>query len=150
MLTQKRMANSHSEWIKVQEGRIYTFLDYCESLPGLYDRIKESQQTLATYGVSSPTIMSREEAKYQKGTKTYSDARLLDMIEQKDILVRDYLSADHYCWKVQQVLVGLSPDDINLLYLRYECGYSYRQLGDMYYRSKDAIQKRIVRILESF
>ena len=102
------------------------------------------------YGVKSPRIISQEEAKYQKGTMVYSDAALLEKIELRDSLIKDYLYKDWYCLKIQEFLEHLQPDDVELLSMRFEMRYTLRQIADIYYSNKDSIQKRIQEIMLRF
>lgn len=135
-------------WFKSVEYRINVFLDYCYELPALYDQINQIQSELNIYGVKSPRIISQEEAKYQKGTKVYTDAALLEKIELRDSLIKDYLYKDWFCLKIQEFLETLSSEDVELLSMRYERRCTLRQMAVMLYSNKDSIQKRLSLILE--
>jgi len=137
-------------WIKSAEYRINVFLDYCYELPALYDHIYQIQSELNKYGVNSPKIISQEEAKYQKGTMVYTDAALLEKIEVRDSLIKDYLYKDWYCLKIQKFLETLPPEDVELLSMRYERRCTLRQIADIYYSNKDSVQKKIQEIIVRF
>jgi hypothetical protein len=55
------------------------FIRGCRKLARIYEDLIELNVRINNYGVSSPKIMTIEEAKYQKGTKIYTDVPLLEL-----------------------------------------------------------------------
>ncbi len=102
------------------DTRVRMFVQYAWSLPRLYEQAMEYSEMLNTYGVSSPRIMSLEEAKYQKGTRIYSDINLLEAIERETEAWLEYHEASLYCNRMAKKLAKLDNYELNLLYLKYE------------------------------
>lgn len=127
---------------------VRVFLHYCHELPDLFDEIRKTELDLRFYGVSSPKIMSMEEAKYQKGTKIYSTDALNALIEKQDRLIAQYRYMDWFCRNVQSGLQALKPEDVQIVSERFEFGYQLREIADLHNSNKDTIQKRIRDALE--
>ena len=70
-------------------------------------RIKEIDTELDSYGVSSPRILSKEEAKYQKGTRIHTDAPLLELISEKDDLDKELAMAESICRQIESKMDAL-------------------------------------------
>ena len=119
------------------------FIKFCRRMPSTYDRIHELRSQMDGYGVSSPRIKNTEEAKYQEGTKIYSDKGLINLITTIDSLTEEYAFMDAFCLRVQRRLMELSDDDVEVLYYRYECGYTLRQMAAMYFTNKDSMSRRL-------
>ena len=135
-------------WGRANESLIRVFLMYCQKLLDSYDEIRHLQAKISTYGLSSPRIKSLEEAKYQSSARSQSETELLQLIEKRDALRNEYQYMDWFCYQIQLGLMKLSPEDLELLYLRFERGYTLRQLGDMLCSNKDSVQQQLSEILE--
>ncbi|WP_458457523.1 sigma factor-like helix-turn-helix DNA-binding protein [Pseudobutyrivibrio sp.] len=136
--------------IQNAERELRSFIYYCQKLVWLYERIRALDIELSSFGISSPKIKSKEEAQYQAGTKIYSDIPLLDLISEQDEYKSEYYDLNRRCLKVQKVLVTLTDEEVELLYLRIERGHTYRQMARMLYLSKNTVSRRMNSILNKF
>lgn len=124
---------------QVLEDELRLYFDYQRKLPSILERYNAVQAKLNAYGVSSPAIRDREEAKYQRGTRVYSDARLLDLIEERDRLESEVKYKTGFCARIQAMIdeADLSPEETELLQYRFEKGYSLRLIGSLFLCQKD-------------
>lgn len=140
------------EDIELANCELMTFVFYIRSISRLEQDLHDIDLQLNTFGVSSPKIMSLEEAKYQKGTRIYSDAPLLQIfseqaeIEDKIRSYKDFIS--RVCRKL--VALKLNEHQLDLLYYRYERGMTYDQIADKLGYSRQAIQWQMDFILKQF
>lgn len=136
--------------IEKADAKLRLFVAYARSLIRLYEEANEVSMRLNTYGVSSPKIMSPEEAKYQKGTRIYSTVNLLDLMEQESEAWNAYHDASTYCNRMARSFIGLADDELRLLYLRYEKGYTFEQIGMIINYSTGHVRRLLVKCLEKF
>lgn len=136
--------------VKNAERELRCFIYYCHKLVWLYDRIKQIDIELSSFGLSSPTIRSKDEAKYQRGTQIYSTIPLLEKITEQDDYKSEYYDLNRRCLKIQKTLVTLEDSEVDLLYLHIERGYSYRHIATMKFTNKDTIMQKLTAIYEKF
>ena len=136
--------------IQNAERELRSFIYYCHKLVWLYERIRALDIELSSFGISSPKIKSKEEAKYQAGTRIYSDMPLLDLISEQDDYKSEYYDLNRRCLKVQKVLVTLSDEEVQLLYLRIERGYTLRQLAKLNFTNRMTISRTLNNIYSKF
>ena len=136
--------------VKNAERELRSFIYYCHKLVWLYDKIKQIDDELSSFGLSSPKIRSTEEAKYQRGTQIYSDVPLLEKITEQDDYKSEYYDLNRRCLKIQKTLVTLNDNEVDLLYLHIERNYSYRQMAVIKYSNKDRIMQEMLAIYEKF
>lgn len=132
------------------ENELRLFFDYKRKLPQIRERLDAAQAKLDTFGVSSPKIRSTEEAKYQRGTPIYSNARLLTLIEERDRLQAEVTYKTGFCARIQAMIdsADLSPEEMELLQYRYRDMYSLRLLGQMYCSNRTTINEQLYVIRE--
>ena len=135
-------ANIELEW----------FIRSCRRLVRLYDDLVDMNARINTYGVSSPKIMTIDEAKYQKGTRIYSDVPLLELFAEEDALKREYKVTSAVCSliKVKLASLQLSDSDLKILYYRYEKRYTYEQIAERLCYTKQAVQWHLDVILKLY
>ena len=115
-------------------------------------RIKEIDTELDSYGVSSPRILSKEEAKYQKGTRIHTDAPLLELISEKDDLDTELAMAESICRQIKAKMdaLQLTPEETKILILRYDYLCTYDQIAERMNYSKHSVQYKLDAILRRF
>ena len=129
------------------ETRIKFFVQCARSLPRLYEQAQECSILLNNYGVSSPRIMSLEEAKYQKGTRIYSNINLLEAIEAETEAWVKYHEASLYCGRMGRQFAKLDEFELDLLYYKYECAMTLDQIGALIGYSKSHTKRLIDNVL---
>ena len=144
--------NRIDEDIAHADRELADFVYNCQELIRLYDQIREIDIQLNNYGISSPKIMSLEEAKYQKGTKIYSDVPLLELIAKQDDLVREYVFLTESCSRVKKKLIrmDLNSNDLMILYYRYERHMICEHIANVLGYSRTGIQYRLDVIRELY
>lgn len=133
--------------VEYGDTKLRLFIHYARSLVSLYNEANEYSIQLNTYGVSSPRIMSPEEAKYQKGTRIYSNINLLELMEQESQAWLRYHDASSYCNTMGRQFQTLDDDELRLLYLRYERNCTFEQIGMIINYSETHTRRLIERIL---
>lgn len=128
------------------------FIRGCRKLARIYEDLIELNVRINNYGVSSPKIMTIEEAKYQKGTKIYTDVPLLELFADEDELRREYAAVSAVCSRIKHKLskMQLSDADLRLLYYRYEKRYTYEQIAERLCYTKQAVQWHLDVILKLY
>ncbi len=129
------------------DAQLRLFVANARSLESLWEEANEYSMMLDTYGVSSPKILSPEEAKYQKGTRIYSNINLLELMEQESQAWLRYHSASSYCNMMGRTFRELDDDELRLLYLRYERNYTFEQIGFVINYSETHTRRLIERVL---
>lgn len=107
---------------------------------------EELEKERITGGVHSPGIMSTEEAKYQKGTKIYKN-KVEDLIgriascQQR----RDWFQAtlDRYA----RFMKKLDAEEHDMVFMKYEQHHSYEEIGEQFFKSREAVRKTIRKAL---
>lgn len=105
------------------------------------DRLHEINEELSGK-VSSPSIKSIEEAKYQSGTKIYRN-NIAELMYEEEQLIKD---RDYYLRRVKTVesfLQKLSDDEVYLLELKYWHRFSFKAMSKILYISIPAVYKKI-------
>ncbi len=128
------------------------FIRGCRKLARIYEDLIELNVRINNYGVSSPKIMTIEEAKYQKGTKIYTDVPLLELFAEEDALKREYKVTSAMCSliKVKLASLQLSDSDLKLLYYRYERNFTYEQIAERMHYSRQTVQWHLDLILKLY
>lgn len=133
--------------IEKADAKLRLFVVYARSLIRLYEEAHEYSLQLDTYGVSSPRIMSPEEAKYQKGTRIYSNINLLELMEKESSSWLEYHEASSYCNRMAKQFRYLGDDELRLLYLRYERSCTFEQISMIINYSETHTRRLIEKIL---
>ena len=107
---------------------------------------EELEKERITGGVHSPGIMSTEEAKYQKGTHIYRNKveYLLGEIascQQR----REWFQATLN--RYAQFMKRLEPDEHDMVFMKYEQHHSYEEIGEQFFKSREAVRKTIRKAL---
>ena len=100
--------------------------------------------------VSSPRIKSTEEAKY-KNSPAYSSGglgeKIMDILDDREERQKDYDHALNELHRIGEFLRRLSPEDVEIIYRRYEWRQSLRQISRAMYMSHEAVRKRLMSAL---
>ena len=72
--------------LQVIDRELGNHYEYKKQLEMVNERIAEIDAQLTSIG--SPRIVSPEEAKYQKGTRIYSDINMLELFQEQDQLIK--------------------------------------------------------------
>ena len=75
----------YREDLQVIDRELRNHYEYKKQLEEVNERIAEIDAQLTSIG--SPRIMSPDEAKYQKGTRIYSDINMLELFQEQDQLI---------------------------------------------------------------
>lgn len=127
-----------------RELRSYYF--YLKKIERLQEKIYEIDVKLTSVG--SPPIRSLEEAKYQRGTRIYSDINLLELFEEQDELIKQKQDLIYLVSRMQKRLCRLSDEEMKLIEQRYRFKKTLRELADELSSNKDTIQHQLERILK--
>lgn len=140
------------EDIELANCELMTFVFYIRSIGRLEQDLHDIGLQLNTFGVSSPRIVSLEEAKYQKGTRIYSDAPLLQIFSEQAEMEEKIRSYKQFISRVCRKLgeLKLNEHQLDLLYYRYEKAMTYDQIADRLGYSRQAIQWQLDLILKQF
>ena len=118
---------------------------YKRKLEEVNYRITEIDAQLTSIG--GPRIMSEDEAKYQKGTKIYSNINMLDLFQEQDDLMKEKQDLIYLISRVQVKLNILSDDEMGLIEKRYKNKKTLRDLAIELCSNKDTIYNQIEKIL---
>ena len=119
--------------------------EYKKQLETVNERITEIDVKLTSVG--SPPIRSIEEAKYQRGTRTYSDINLLELFEEQDELIKQKQDLLYLIGRVQVKLNKLNDEELQLIEQRYKYKKTVRELAILENSNKDTIFKQIEKTL---
>ena len=122
-----------------RELRSYYF--YLKKIERLQEKIYEIDVKLTSVG--SPPIKSIEEAKYQRGTKIYSDVNLLELFEEQDELIRQKQDLTYLIDRMQKRLNRLSDEELELIEQRYKYKKTLREMAVEMNSNKDTVKMRI-------
>lgn len=123
--------------------RSYYF--YLQKIERLQEKIYEIDVKLTSVG--SPPIRSIEEAKYQRGTKIYSDINLLELFEEQDELIKQKQDLLYLISRVQVKLNKLNDEELKLIEQRYKYKKTLRELAVDEYGGKSTMSRRLDEIL---
>ena len=131
----------YREDLQVIDRELRNHYEYKKQLEEVKERIAEIDAQLTSIG--SPRIVSSEEAKYQKGTRIYSDINMLELFQEQDQLIKQKQDLLYLISRVQVKLNKLDEEDIKLLEQRYKNKKTLRELAAEMCSNKDTINAKI-------
>lgn len=135
----------YREDLQVIDRELRNHYEYKKQLEDVNYRIVEIDAQLTSIG--SPRIMSPEEAKYQKGTRIYSDINMLELFQEQDQLIKQKQDLFYLISRVQVKLNKLDEEDMRLLEQRYKYKKTLRELAQNMYNGKSTMSRRLDDIL---
>lgn len=135
----------YREDLQVIDRELRNHYEYKKQLEEVNERIAEIDAQLTSIG--SPRIMSPEEAKYQKGTRIYSDINMLELFQEQDQLIKQKQDLLYLISRVQVKLNKLDEEDMQLLEQRYKYKKTLRELAAEMCSNKDSMNKQIENVL---
>jgi hypothetical protein len=135
----------YREDLQVIDRELRNHYEYKKQLEMVNERIAEIDAQLTSIG--SPRIVSPEEAKYQKGTRIYSDINMLELFQEQDQLIKQKQDLLYLISRVQARLNKLDEEDMQLLEQRYKYKKTLRELAVEMCSNKDTIKNKIGQIL---
>ena len=135
----------YREDLQVIDRELRNHYEYKKQLEMVNERIAEIDAQLTSIG--SPRIVSPEEAKYQKGTKIYSDINMLELFQEQDQLIKQKQDLLYLISRVQVKLNKLDEEDMQLLENRYKYKKTLRELAVEMCSNKDSMNKQIENVL---
>ena len=135
----------YREDIQVVDRELRNHYEYKKQLETVNERIAEIDAQLTSIG--SPKIMSPEEAKYQKGTRIYSDINMLELFQEQDQLIKQKQDLLYLISRVQVKLNKLDEEDMQLLEQRYKYKKTLREMAQNMYNGKSTMSRRLDDIL---
>lgn len=135
----------YREDIQIIDRELRNHYMYKRKLEEVSYRIAEIDAQLTSIG--SPRIMSEDEAKYQKGTKIYSNLNMLDLFQEQDDLMREKQDLIYLISRVQVKLNKLDEEDMQLIEQRYKYKKTLRELAQNMYNGKSTMSRRLDDIL---
>lgn len=131
----------YREDLQVIDRELRNHYEYKKQLETVNERIAEIDAQLTSIG--SPRIMSPDEAKYQKGTKIYSNLNMLDLFQEQDDLMKQKQDLLYLISRVQARLNKLDEEDMQLIEQRYKYKKTLRELAVVMCSNKDTINAKI-------
>lgn len=135
----------YREDLQVIDRELRNHYDYRRQLESVNYRIAEIDAQLQSIG--SPRIMSPEEAKYQKGTRIYSDINMLELFEEQDKLQEQKCDCLYMIKRMDAKLQRLDEEEMKLVELRYNQKKTLRELAVVMCSNKDSVNKQIENVL---
>lgn len=135
----------YREDIQVVDRELRNHYEYKKQLETVNERIAEIDAQLTSIG--SPRIMSPDEAKYQKGTRIYSDINMLELFQEQDQLIKQKQDLLYLISRVQVKLNKLDEEDMRLLEQRYKYKKTLRELAVVMCSNKDSVSKLLESIM---
>lgn len=135
----------YREDLQVIDRELRNHYEYKKQLEVVNERIAEIDAQLTSIG--SPRIVSPEEAKYQKGTRIYSDINMLELFQEQDQLIKQKQDLLYLISRVQVKLNKLDEEDIKLLDQRYKYKKTLRELAQNTYNGKSTMSRKLDDIL---
>lgn len=139
------MTVTDREDLQVIDRELRNYYEYKRQLESVNERIAEIDAKLTAIG--SPKIMSTDEAKYQKGTKIYSNLNMLDLFQEQDELMKQKQDLMYLIDRMQVKLNRLNNEELRLIEQRYKYKKTLRDLALEMCGNKDTIQMQIITIL---
>lgn len=127
--------------LQVIDRELRNHYEYRRQLEDVNYRIAEIDAQLTSIG--SPKIMSPEEAKYQKGTRIYSDINMLELFQEQDQLIKQKQDLLYLISRVQAKLNKLDDEELKLIEQRYKYKKTLRELAAEMCSNKDTINAKI-------
>ena len=134
--------------LQVIDRELRNHYEYRRQLEDVNYRIAEIDAQLTSIG--SPKIMSPDEAKYQKGTRIYSDINMLELFQEQDQLIKQKQDLLYLISRVQVKLNKLSDEELKLIEQRYKYRKTLRELAAEMCSNKDSVNKQIELVLSRF
>lgn len=131
----------YREDLQVIDRELRNHYEYKKQLEMVNERIAEIDAQLTSIG--SPRIVSPEEAKYQKGTKIYSNLNMLDLFQEQDELMKKKPELLYLIGRMQVKLNKLDEEDMQLIEQRYKYKKTLRELAVVMCSNKDTINAKI-------
>ena len=131
--------------LQVVDRELRNHYEYKKQLETVNERIAEIDAQLTSIG--SPKIMSPDEAKYQKGTRIYSDINMLDLFQEQDELMKQKPELLYLIGRVQVKLNKLDAEELKLIEQRYKHKKTLRELAKLKYVGKSTIVRKVNEIL---
>lgn len=135
----------YREDLQVIDCELRNHYEYKKQLEEVNERIAEIDAQLTSIG--SPRIMSQEEAKYQKGTRIYSDINMLELFQEQDQLIKQKQDLLYLISRVQVKLNKLDEEDMQLLEQRYKYKKTLRELAQNTHNGKSTMSRKLDDIL---
>lgn len=135
----------YREDLQVVDRELRNHYEYRRQLEDVNYRIAEIDAQLTSIG--SPKIMSTDEAKYQKGTRIYSDINMLELFQEQDQLIKQKQDLLYLIGRVQVKLNKLDEEDMQLLEQRYKYKKTLRELAQNAYNGKSTMSRKLDDIL---
>ena len=138
----------YREDLQVIDRELRNHYEYKRQLEDVNERIAEIDAQLTSIG--SPRIMSPEEAKYQKGTRIYSDINMLELFQEQDQLIKQKQDLLYLISRVQvklKKLNKLDAEELKLIEQRYKYKKTLRELAAEMCSNKDSTNKQIENVL---
>lgn len=136
----------YREDLQVIDRELRNHYEYKKQLEMVNERIAEIDAQLTSIG--SPRIMSPDEAKYQKGTKIYSNLNMLDLFQEQDELMKQKQDLLYLISRVQVKLNKLDEVDMQLIEQRYKYKKTLRELATEMCSNKDTLRMKIEEIMK--
>lgn len=135
----------YREDLQVIDRELRNHYEYKKQLETVNERIAEIDAQLTSIG--SPRIMSPEEAKYQKGTRIYSDINMLELFQEQDQLIKQKQDLLYLISRVQVKLNKLDDEELKLIEQRYKYKKTLRELAQNTYNGKSTMSRKLDDIL---
>lgn len=135
----------YREELQVIDRELRNHYEYKKQLEEVNEHIAEIDAQLTSIG--SPRIMSPDEAKYQKGTKIYSDINMLELFQEQDQLIKQKQDLLYLISRVQARLNKLNDEELKLIEQRYKYKKTLRELAQNMYNGKSTMSRRLDDIL---
>lgn len=135
----------YREDLQVIDRELRNHYEYKKQLEEVNERIAEIDTQLTSIG--SPRIVSPEEAKYQKGTRIYSDINMLELFQEQDQLIKQKQDLLYLISRVQVKLNKLDEEDTLLIEQRYKYKKTLRELARNMYNGKSTMSRRLDEVL---
>lgn len=135
----------YREDLQVIDRELRNHYEYKKQLDTVNERITEIDAQLTSIG--SPRIMSPDEAKYQKGTRIYSDINMLELFQEQDQLIKQKQDLLYLISRVQARLNKLNDEELKLIEQRYKYKKTLRELAQNMYNGKSTMSRRLDDIL---
>jgi hypothetical protein len=135
----------YREDLQVIDRELRNHYEYRRQLETVNERIAEIDAQLTSIG--SPRIMSPDEAKYQKGTRIYSDINMLELFQEQDQLIKQKQDLLYLISRVQVKLNKLDEIDMQLIEQRYKYKKTLRELAQNTYNGKSTMSRKLDEIL---
>ena len=135
----------YREDLQVIDRELRNHYEYKKQLETVNERIAEIDAQLTSIG--SPKIMSTDEAKYQKGTRIYSDINMLELFQEQDQLIKQKQDLLYLISRVQVKLNKLDEEDMQLIEQRYKYKKTLRELAQNTYNGKSTMSRKLDEIL---